>query len=55
MPTPKDKKQISVYLEPSVKADLDRLAKQRKRSVNSLVDLLIEAEIKQAKQTGELG
>lgn len=54
MPTPKNKKQISVYLEPDVKTNLDRLAKIRKRSVNSLVELLVEAEIKQAKRGGEL-
>jgi hypothetical protein len=54
MPTPADKKQISVYLEPDVKEELTRLAKARKRSVNSLVEILIEQEIKEAKKGGEI-
>ena len=49
-----DKKQISVYLEPDVKVELDRLARKRKRSVNSLVEILVEREIKLAKEHGEM-
>jgi len=54
MPTPPNKKQISVYLEPKVKEKAARLAKSRKRSVNSLVEILLEREIEQAEKEGEI-
>ncbi|MDZ4873960.1 MAG: hypothetical protein CLLPBCKN_003356 [Chroococcidiopsis cubana SAG 39.79] len=53
MGTPEGKKQISVYLQPDIKDELARLAKVRKRSVNSLVEILIEQELQQAKKGGE--
>ena len=48
------KPRISLYVEEQVKADLERLAKIRKRSVNSLIELLCEEEVKAAKERGEI-
>lgn len=54
MPTPPDKTQISVYLDPPVKDALAALAKKHKRSMNAEVSLLVEEAIAKAKQSGEL-
>lgn len=48
------KPRVSLYIEDSVKQDLERLAKLRKRSLNNLVELLCEEAIREAKKTGEL-
>lgn len=49
-----DKTRISVYLEPSLKEDLERLAKLRKRSMSNLIEVLCESEIDRAKESGEM-
>ena len=52
MPTDKDR--ISLYVDPEKKAELKRLAKIRKRSLNSMIDLIFDEVLEQAKKDGEL-
>lgn len=49
-----DKTRISVYLEPSLKEYLERLAKLRKRSLSNLIEVTCQEEVDRAKNSGEL-
>lgn len=49
-----DKPRFTVSLEPEVKADYDQLCSIRRRSVSAQTELLIEADVKMAKESGEL-
>lgn len=48
------KPRISLYVEKDLKADLERLAKLRKRSLNNLIELICEEVVQAAKASGEL-
>lgn len=49
-----DKKRISVYLDEHLKEELEKLAKQRKRSLSNLIEVTCQEEIERAKRDGEL-
>ena len=49
-----DKKKISAYLEEDLKNDADALAKSRRMSLSTLIAVLLDKEIKEAKRLGEL-
>jgi hypothetical protein len=49
-----DKKKASVYMEEALKADLEKLAKARRRSVSSLIEILCDDAVKAAKKSGEI-
>lgn len=48
-----DKKKVSAYLEPDLKEDADALAKSRRMSLSTLIAVLLDREIKAAKNSGE--
>lgn len=52
MPVATDKKKISAYLEKDLKDDADALAKSRRMSLSTLIAVLLDKEIKEAKQSG---
>lgn len=45
---------IAAYIEDEAKAELEKLAKARKRTVSNLLAVLIDEAIKQAKDNGEI-
>jgi len=45
---------LTFYLPEELKKDLEQLAKSRRRSVSNLLVVLAEAEVKKAKEEGEL-
>jgi uncharacterized protein (DUF1778 family) len=49
-----DKERISLYVDPEKKEELKRLAKIRKRSLNSMIDVIFDDVLEKAKQDGEL-
>ena len=49
-----DKKKISAYLEEDLKDDADALAKSRRMSLSTLIAVLLDKEIKEARRSGEL-
>jgi len=49
-----DKKRLSLYVQESLKEQLEALAKARKRSVNNLIEILCEEAITNAKKQGEI-
>ena len=48
------KAKAMILMKQEVKADLERLAKARNRSMSNLVETLIMEEIARAKESGEL-
>ncbi|MEC4817817.1 MAG: ribbon-helix-helix protein, CopG family [Scytonema sp. PMC 1069.18] len=50
-----DKKRVSLYIEETLKVELEKLAKVRKRSLSNLIEVLCEEAIQQAKKQGEIG
>ena len=48
------KAKAMILMKPEVKADLERLAKARNRSMSNLVETLVMEEIERAKESGEL-
>jgi len=49
-----DKKRISLYVEEQLKADLEALAKTRRRSLSNLIEVLCQEAVEHAKQNGEI-
>jgi predicted transcriptional regulator len=49
-----DKKRVSLYVEEDLKADLELLAKARKRSLSNLIEVLCEEAAAEAKKSGEI-
>lgn len=49
-----DKPKVVVYIEPELKKATEELAKKQRRSVSSLVCILLERAIKEARESGEL-
>jgi len=45
---------VSLYLDPKIKIDLERLAKTRKRPLSNLMEVLCEEIVASAKESGEL-
>lgn len=45
---------VVVYLEPQLKADAEKLAKRRRRSVSNLITVLLQEEVEEARRQGEL-
>jgi len=52
MPTNKGK--VGVYLDKSLKADLEKLADSESRSVSNFVELLIKDAVEKAKSEGKI-
>jgi len=52
MPTNKGK--VGVYLDKSLKADLEKLAAYESRSVSNFVELLIKDAVEKAKSEGKI-
>lgn len=50
-----DKKKISAYLDGDLKDAADQLAKGRGMSLSTLVAFLLSKEVREARQSGELG
>ncbi|NEQ51016.1 MAG: hypothetical protein F6K11_12930 [Leptolyngbya sp. SIO3F4] len=48
-----DKKKVSAYLEPDLKEDAEALAKARRMSLSTLIAVLLDREVKEAKKQGE--
>ncbi len=48
------KTKVMTYIDSDLREELERLAEIRNRSLSNLLETLIQAEIKQAKITGEL-
>lgn len=49
-----DKKRVSLYIEETLKVELEKLAKVRKRSLSNLIEVLCEEAVQQAKKQGEI-
>lgn len=49
-----DKAKLFAYVEPGLKAKIERLADVRFRSVSNLVESVMADEIRRAEQSGEL-
>jgi macrodomain Ter protein organizer (MatP/YcbG family) len=49
-----DKKRVSLYIEETLKVELEKLAKARKRSLSNLIEVLCEEAVQQAKKQGEI-
>lgn len=49
-----DKKRISLYVEEELKADLENLAKVRKRSVSNLIEVICQQAVDEAKKKREI-
>jgi antitoxin component of RelBE/YafQ-DinJ toxin-antitoxin module len=50
-----DKRKISAYLDEDLKDSAEKLAKGRGMSLSTLVAFLLSTEVREAKQSGELG
>jgi predicted HicB family RNase H-like nuclease len=50
-----DKKRISLYVDEELKADLELLAKTRKRSLSNLIEVICQEEVDKAKRGREIG
>ena len=48
------KERISIYIDAEKKAELAALAKKRKRSLNSTIDLIFDEVLEKAKSAGEI-
>jgi len=48
------KKRVSLYLDDRLKKELERLAKRRKRSLNSLIEVCMEEIAERSKKDGEI-
>ncbi len=48
------KKRMSVYLTPSLKEELAKLAKVKSRTISNMVEVLIVEAIEKAKTEGEI-
>ncbi|MFG6095089.1 hypothetical protein SPB21_07555 [Leptothoe sp. ISB3NOV94-8A] len=48
-----DKKKVSAYLEPDLKEDAEALAKTRRMSLSTLIAVLLDREVKEARKQGE--
>jgi predicted HicB family RNase H-like nuclease len=49
-----EKKKVSVYLEESLKIDAMKLADLEKRSLNNLVEVVLQAAVDKAKSEGRI-
>jgi predicted HicB family RNase H-like nuclease len=49
-----EKKKVSVYLEESLKIDAMKLADLEKRSLNNLVEVVLQAAVDKAKLEGRI-
>lgn len=49
-----DKKRVSLYVDEELKADLELLAKARKRSLSNLIEVICQEAVDEAKKRGEL-
>ena len=48
------KKRMSLYLTPSLKEDLEKLAKARSRTISNTVEVLVLEAVEKAKKQGEI-
>lgn len=57
-PTPTDvttdKKRVSLYVDEELKADLELLAKARKRSLSNLIEVICQEAVDEAKKRREI-
>lgn len=53
-PLPAKLPRVVVYLPPELKADLEKLAEARRRPVSNLLLVLVEQEVKEAKENKEI-
>jgi hypothetical protein len=49
-----EKKKVSTYLPESLKADAESLARSEKRSLNNLIEVLLQEAVDKAKQDGRI-
>ncbi len=49
-----DKAKLFAYVDPALKAKIERLADQRLRSVSNLVESVMAEEVARAERSGEL-
>jgi hypothetical protein len=49
-----DKAKLFAYVDPTLKAKIERLADQRLRSVSNLVESVMAEEVARAERSGEL-
>ncbi|KGF71349.1 hypothetical protein DO97_19675 [Neosynechococcus sphagnicola sy1] len=49
-----EKIRTSIYLKEDLKKELERLAKVERRSLNNLIEILVEDAIEEAKKEGKL-
>ena len=49
-----DKAKLFAYVDPELKAKIEKLAEIRLRSVSNLVEVVMNEEIRRAEQSGEL-
>jgi hypothetical protein len=49
-----DKAKLFAYVDPALKAKIERLADQRLRSVSNLVESVMAEEVAKAERSGEL-
>jgi hypothetical protein len=49
-----DKKKVSVYLNERLKKDAEKLAKSEFRSLNNLIEVLLQEAVEKAKEDGKI-
>jgi hypothetical protein len=49
-----DKKRVSLYVDEELKADLELLAKTKKRSLSNLIEVICQEAVDEAKKKGDL-
>jgi predicted DNA-binding protein len=48
------KKRMSIYLTPSLKEDLEKLAASKSRTISNMVEVLVRDAVEKAKKQGEI-
>ena len=51
---PTDKRKVSLYIEDSLKQGAEMLAKLERRSLNNLIEFLLQEAVEDAKKQGRL-
>jgi len=51
---PAGKEQVTLYLEPETKAAIQEIARLRKRSMQSLIEIILDSVVEDAKREGKL-